>query len=63
MTLSPLLSNETTPAVFMAKPLPVIVITAPGIPEVGLKATLSEGTVKFAEASTGTPEGMSARTG
>jgi hypothetical protein len=62
MTLSPLLSNETTPAVFIAKPLPVIVITVPGTPEVGLKAALGEGTVKIAEASTGTPEGMSACT-
>jgi hypothetical protein len=47
----------------MAKPLPVIVITVPGIPKMGLKVTLGEGTVKLADASTGTPEGMSARTG
>jgi hypothetical protein len=60
---SPLLSKPTAPAIFGAKPLPVIVITVPGTPEVGLKATLSEGTVKLAEASTDPPEGMSALTG
>jgi hypothetical protein len=59
MTSSPLLSNQTTPAVFIAKPLPVIVIAVPGTPEVGLRVIMGEGTVKLAAASTGTPEGMS----
>jgi hypothetical protein len=58
----PLLSKPTAPAVFGAKPLPVIVITPPGTPELGVKVTLGEGTVKLAEASTGTPTGMSAST-
>jgi hypothetical protein len=62
MTPSPLLSKPSTPAVFIAKPLPLIAITVPGTPEMGLKATLGEDTVKLAAASTGTPEGMSART-
>jgi hypothetical protein len=62
MTPSPLLSKPTTPAASIAKPLPVIVITLPGTPEVGLKVIMGEGTVKLAAASTGTPEGMSART-
>jgi hypothetical protein len=58
----PLLSKPTTPAVFIAKPLPVIVIAAPGTPVMGLKVILGEGTLKLATASTGTPSGMSART-
>jgi hypothetical protein len=58
----PLLSNQITPAVFKAKLVPVIVMTLPGTPEVGLKVTLGEGMVKFAEASTDPPEGMSAST-
>jgi hypothetical protein len=62
MTPSPLLSKPTAPAVFGAKPLPVIVITVPGTPELGVKVTLGEGMVKLAEASTDPPEGMSAST-
>jgi hypothetical protein len=58
----PLLSKPTTPAVFSAKPLPVIVIAAPGTPEVGLKVMVDESTVKLATASTDPPTGMSART-
>jgi hypothetical protein len=58
----PLLSKPTTPAVFGAKPLPVIVIAVPGTPELGVKVTLGEDTVKLAAASTDPPEGMSART-
>jgi hypothetical protein len=58
----PLLSKPTAPVVFGAKPLPLIVITVPGIPEVGLKATLDKGTVKLAEASTDPLTGMSAST-
>jgi hypothetical protein len=58
----PLLSKPTTPAVFIAKPLPVIVITVPGTPELGVKVILGEDTVKLATASTGPPEGISART-
>jgi hypothetical protein len=37
MTPSRLVSNQTLPAVLIAKPLPVIVIAAPGTPEVGFK--------------------------
>jgi hypothetical protein len=62
MTPLPLLSKPTTPAVFGAKLLPVIVIVVPGTPEVGLKVTLGEGMVKLAAASTDPPEGMSAST-
>jgi hypothetical protein len=62
MTPSPLLSKPTTPAVFIAKPLPVIVITLPGSPEVGLKVTLGEVTVKLAAASTDPPTDTSAST-
>jgi hypothetical protein len=62
MAASPLLSKPTTPAVFIAKPLPVIVITVPGTPEVGLRVIMGEGTVKLAAVLTGTLEGMSART-
>jgi hypothetical protein len=58
----PLLSKPTTPAVFSAKPLPVIVIAAPGTPVMGLKVIPGEGTVKFAEASTDPPTDMSAST-
>jgi hypothetical protein len=58
----PLLSKPTTPTVFSAKLLPVIVMTLPGTPELGLKVILGEDTVKLAEASTDPPEGMSART-
>jgi hypothetical protein len=57
-----LLSNQTTPAVFGLKPLPVIVMTLPGTPELGVKVTLAEGMVKLATASTDPPEGMSAST-
>jgi hypothetical protein len=58
----PLLSKPIAPEVFGAKPLPVIVITIPGTPVMGLKVILGEGTVKFAEASTAPPTDMSAST-
>jgi hypothetical protein len=58
----PLLSKPTTPTVLSAKPLPVIVIAVPDVPEAGLNAMLLALTVKFAEASTDPPEGMSAST-
>jgi hypothetical protein len=58
----PLLSKPITPAVFIAKPLPVIVIAVPDTPELGVKVTLGEGTVKLTTASIDPPEGMSAST-
>ena len=45
------LSNQTTPVVFGPRPLPVMAITVPGTPEVGLRVMLELGTVKLAEAS------------
>ena len=58
----PSLSNQTTPFVFGRKALPVMVITVPGAPEVGLRVMLGLDTVKFAEASMLAPVGTSART-
>jgi hypothetical protein len=58
----PLLSKPTAPAVFGAKPLPVIVITVPDVPETGLNVIPVTSTVKFAEASTDPPTGISAST-
>jgi hypothetical protein len=59
----PLLSKPTAPAVLGAKPLPVIAITVPDVPEAGLNAIPLTSTVKLAAASTEPPEGMSASTG
>jgi hypothetical protein len=58
----PLLSKPTVPVVFGVKPLPVIVIAAPGTPEVGVKVILGAGMVKLATASKDPPTGMSAST-
>jgi hypothetical protein len=62
VTPSPLLSKPIAPAVFGAKPLPVIVITVPDVPEAGLNVMLLTSTVKFAAASTDPPTDMSAST-
>jgi hypothetical protein len=48
--------------VFGVKPLPVMVITVPDAPEVGLKVIDVDGTAKFAEASIAPPPGKSANT-
>jgi hypothetical protein len=62
LTLSPLLSNQTQPAVFGVKPLPLTVVAVPDTPEAGLNDILGAGMVKLVEISTLPPAGISART-
>ncbi len=63
LTPSPLPSNQSQPAVFPAKLLPVTMMTVPDAPEVGFNDMLGAGgTVKPVEASMLPAAGMSART-